>query len=283
MKIGVTGSTGQLGTIVIEKLKGKTGTGNIVALARTPQKAAGLRVEIRAFDYTRAADQAGALQGIDALLLISSNDIGQRAAQHALVIEAAKKSGIKWIVYTSLLRADTSSLSLAGEHLATEEMLKKSGIPYTILRNGWYTENHTGSLQGSVAAGALLGSAGNAKFCSATREDFAEAAAAVLTGNGHQGKTYELAGDTAYTMTELAAEVSKQAGKQIPYINLPEADYAEKLKGFGVPEGFAHAIAGWDVSASRGDLYDDKHQLSALIGRPTTALTVAVKKGLQTS
>lgn len=281
MKIGVTGSTGKLGTLVIEKLKAKTAAGELVALVRSPQKAAGLGVAVREFDYTKAADHAGALQGIDYLLLISSNDIGQRAAQHAKVIEAAKKSDIKWIVYTSLLHAGTSTLSLAGEHLATEEMLKESGIPYTVLRNGWYTENHTGSLQGTLAAGALLGSAGDGKFCSATREDFAEAAVAVLTGNGHQGKIYELAGDTAYTMAELAAEISKQTGKQIPYVNLPEAEYAEKLKSFGVPEGFAHAIAGWDVSASRGDLFDNQHQLSNLIGRPTTSLSVSVKRGLE--
>jgi len=280
MKIGITGATGQLGHIVVEKLKEKTSSESIVALVRSTAKAAGLGVEAREFDYVNTETLAGALEGIDTLLLISGNEIGQRAIQHANIIRAAKEAGIKWIVYTSLLRADTSTLSLAGEHLATELTLKASGIPFTILRNGWYTENYTGSLGGALAGGALVGSAGNGKISSATRSDFAEAAVAVLTGNNHQGKTYELAGDEAYTMAELAAEVSGQAGKALPYNNLPESDYAAILKSFGLPEMFAEAIASWDISASKGDLFDDGKQLSGLIGRPTTKLSVAVAEAL---
>lgn len=278
MKIGITGATGQLGRLVVENLKGKALSGNIVALVRTPQKAADLGVEAREFDYSKPKVEA--LSGIEKLLLISSNEIGQRATQHANVIDAAKKAGVKWIVYTSLLRADTSTLSLAGEHLETEKALKASGIPYTILRNGWYTENYSGSIGGALAGGAFIGSAGNGKISSAARVDFAEAAVAVLTNEGHQGKTYELAGDTAYTLTDLASEISKQTGKTIPYKNLPESDYASALKSFGVPEGFAFAIAGWDVSASKGDLFDDSHQLSKLIGRATTPLAQTVKETL---
>lgn len=280
MKIGVTGATGQLGSLTVEKLKGKTQAGNIIALARNTQKAAALGVEAREFDYSKPERLAEALSGIDALLLISSNEIGQRAAQHKNVISAAKKAGIKWIVYTSLLRVDTSSLSLAGEHLATENELKESGIQYTILRNGWYTENHTGSIPGALAGGAFLGSAGDAKFSSAAREDFAEAAAVVLTGEGHRGKIYELAGDTAYTLKELAEEISKQTGKDIPYKNLPEVEYGAILKSFGLPEGIAYAIAGWDTSALKGDLFDDGNQLSRLIGRSTTSVSHVVKNAL---
>jgi NAD(P)H dehydrogenase (quinone) len=280
MKIGITGATGQLGQIVVEKLKEKIASGNIVALVRSTSKAAGLGVEAREFDYVNTVNLAGALEGIDALLLISGNEIGQRAIQHANIIRAAKEAGIKWIVYTSLLHADTSSLSLAGEHLATEMNLKSSGISFTILRNGWYTENYTGSLGGALAGGALLGSAGNGKISSATRSDFAEAAVAVLAGDNHQGKTYELAGDEAYTLAELAAEVSRQSGKALTYNNLPESEYAAILKSFGLPEMFAEAIASWDVSASKGDLFDDGKQLSGLIGRPTTKLPVAVAEAL---
>ena len=280
MKIGITGATGQLGRLVVEKLKGKTSSENIVALVRSTQKAAGLGVEAREFDYVRSENLAGALKGIDSLLLISGNEIGQRAIQHNNIIRAAKEAGIQWIVYTSLLRADTSTLSLAGEHLATELTLKASGIPFTILRNGWYTENYTGSLGGALAGGALVGSAGDGKISSATRSDFAEAAVAVLTSSNHQGKTYELAGDEAYTLPELVAEVSRQAGKDLLYKNLPENEYAAILKSFGLPEMFAGAIASWDVSASKGDLFDNGKQLSQLIGRPTTGLPVAVADAL---
>ena len=173
-----------------------------------------------------------ALAGVDALLSISSSEIGQRVAQHHNVIEAAKAAGVRRIVYTSFLHADVSPISLAVEHRETEAELKASGIPHTILRNGWYTENHTSSIGGALAGGAVIGSAGNGKFSSATRADYAEAAVAVLAGKGHEGKIYELAGDEAYTLSDFAAEISRQTGKTIPYKNLPEADYAAALAGF---------------------------------------------------
>ncbi len=276
MKIALTGATGQLGQLVVSILKEKTDAGNIVALVRSAEKAAGLGVDVREADYEQPETLAPALSGIDTLLLISGNEIGKRATQHRNVIDAAKQAGITWIVYTSLLHADTSTISLAGEHLATEAMLAESGIPYTLLRNGWYTENYTGSVAGALAGGAFLGSAGDGKISSAARKDFAEAAAVVLTTEGHQGKTYELAGDEAYTLTELAAEISKQTGKDIPYKNLPEGEYAAILASFGVPEGFANLIAGWDTSVSKGDLFDNGHQLSSLTGHPTTPLAETV-------
>jgi len=276
MKIGITGATGQLGRIVVEKLKKKVPAENIVALVRTPGKAADLQVEIRPFDYNKPEDMATALQGIDRLLLISGNEIGQRAQQHSNVINAARQSGVSRIVYTSLLHADTSTLNLAGEHLATENALKASGIAYTILRNSWYTENYTGSASNTIAGGAFLGCAGNGKIASASRADFAEAAAVVLADEGHSGKIYELAGDTAYTLADLAAEISKQTGKNIPYKNLSEEEYANILKSFGIPDGMATAIASWDTGASKGELFDDRHQLSKLIGRATTPLPESV-------
>lgn len=285
MTIAITAATGQLGRLVIEKLKARLPAADIVALARNPTKAADLGVTVRAGDYTQPAALKSALAGVTTLLLISSSEIGQRAAQHRNVIEAAKAAGVRRIVYTSLLHADISTLSLAGEHRETEAMLKASGITTTILRNGWYTENYTGSIGGALAGGAFIGSAGEGRIASAAREDYAEAAVAVLTdaghdGKTHDGKTYELAGDAAYTLAELAAEISHQTGKSIPYKDLPAADYAAALVGFGLPEGFAQAIAGWDVDASRGALFDDGKQLSALIGRPTTPLSASVAAAL---
>jgi len=280
MKIGITGATGQLGRMVVAKLKDKIGTDTIVALVRSTQKGAELGIECREFDYNHQENPVNALQGIDYLLLISGNELGQRASQHANVIETAKNTGVRWIIYTSLLHADQSSLSLAPEHLATETYLKKSGIPFTILRNGWYTENYTGSVHGALAGGAFIGSAGEGKISSAARADFAEAAVAVLTGEGHLGKTYELAGDDSYTLSELAAEISKQSGKDIPYKNLPESEYAAILLSFGLPEGFARAIAGWDIGVSKGDLLDEGQQLSRLIGRSTTPLKQSVAEAL---
>jgi NAD(P)H dehydrogenase (quinone) len=280
MKTGVTGATGQLGRLVVEKLKEKGLASSVVALVRNPEKAAGLGVEAREFDYNNPAKLVDALQGIEKLVLISGNELGKRAEQHANVIDAAKKAGVKWVVYTSLLRADKSTLSLAPEHFATEKALQTSGLAYTILRNGWYTENYTGSVGGAVAAGAFIGSAGEGKISSAARADFADAAVAVVTGEEHQNKVYELAGDESYTLAELAAEISKQTGKTIPYNNLPETDYANILKNFGLPEVFAEAIAGWDIGASKGDLFDESHQLSKLIGRPTTPLAETVKAAL---
>jgi len=280
MKIAVTGATGQLGRHVVEELKKRVSANQIVALVRTPEKASDMGVEVRAFDYTKPGELPGALKGIDRLLLISSSEIGQRAKQHGNVIDAAKEAGIDWIVYTSLLHADTSTINLAGEHLATEKAIVESGIDYTILRNGWYTENYTGSVGGALAGGAFPGSAGGGKISSAARIDYAEAAAVVLVDEDHKGKVYELAGDESYTLQDLAAEISKQTGKEIPYRNLPEAEYAEMLKGFDIPEYFAAAIASWDVSASKGDLHDDSHQLSRIIGRPTTPMAETLKSSL---
>ncbi len=281
--IAITGATGQLGRLVVSGLKSRVPAGTeIIALARSPAKAAELGVTVREADYSRPENIDRALAGVDTLLLISSNELGRRAAQHGNVIEAAKEAGVKRIVYTSLLHADTFPAAIAEEHLATEARIKASGLPFTILRNGWYTENYTPSIPGALAAGALLGSAGEGRISSATRADYAEAAAAVLTGQGHEGRTYELAGDEAYTLGDLAAEVSRQTGKEIPYKDLPEAEYAAALIGFGLPEPVARMLAGADVAVSRGALFDDGRQLSTLIGRPTTPLSVTVADTLKT-
>ena len=282
-KIAITGATGQLGRLVVDKLKQKVSADSIVALVRSVEKAVDLGVEVREADYEKPQTLKLALQGIDTLLLISGSEIGKRATQHKNVIDAAKQTGVKYIVYTSLLHADTTSISIADEHVITEANLKASGIPYTVLRNGWYTENYAGTIPGAIAGGAYIGSAGEGKISAATRADFAEAAVSVLTSGGHEGKIYELGGDEPFTLSELAAEISRQTEKDIPYKNLPEADYATTLTGFGLPEGMAQAIAGWDVAIAKGDLFEDSRQLSKLIGRPTTPLDAALKNILSAS
>ena len=281
MTIAVTGATGQLGRLVIERLKAAAPAGEaVIALARDPAKGADLGVDVREADYDRPETLAAALAGVDTLLLISSSEVGAREAHHRNVIEAAKAAGVKRIVYRSLLHADTSTLSLAEEHRVTEALLRASGVPFTILRNGWYTENYAGSIPGAVAGGAVAGSAGEGRIAAAARADFADAAVAAVLGAGHEGKTYELAGDEAFTLAGLAAEISRQTGRDIPYRDLSEADYAALLAGFGLPAGLAAAIAGWDVEASKGALFHDGRELSTLIGRPTTPLSASVAAAL---
>lgn len=221
-----------------------------------------------------------ALKGVDRLLLISASDVGRRVPRHASVISAAVAAGVKHVVYTSLLRAGESPLSLAAEHRETEELLRASELPTTILRNGWYTENYTGNLRAAIEHGAILGSAGEGRVASATRQDFAGAAAIVLSSEGHVGKTYELVGDEAYTLFELASEVSKQSGKNIVYRDLPEGEYADALQTMGLPELFARLLANCDACAKEGALFDENKDLSRLLGRPTTSLADAVRDAL---
>lgn len=280
MKIGITGATGQLGQLVVQKLKDKNPDAKLVALVRNPDKAKPLGIEAKAFDYEQPEALPKALEDIDRLVFISGSEIGKRETQHKNVINAAKQAQVKQIAYTSLLHADTSSMILAPEHLATEKMLQDSGIPHTILRNGWYTENYTAGLKQAVEQGAIIGSAGDGKISSATREDYAEAIAETIINDDHTDKTYELAGDQTFTMQDLAAEVSKQTGKNIEFVNLPEAEYAQKLQEIGLPEGMAKAFASLDYSASKNDLHDESGELARLINRPTTSLSQAVKTGL---
>jgi NAD(P)H dehydrogenase (quinone) len=203
--------------------------------------------------------------------------VGQRATQHQNVINAAKAAGVKFIAYTSLLHADTSPLGLHVEHVETEKALAESGVPYALLRNGWYTENYLASAPPALEHGVFIGAAGEGKIASATRADYAAAAAKVVSEDGHAGNVYELAGDSAWTLSELAAELSKQSGKPVAYQNLSEADFAAALKGVGLPAGLADMLADSDTGASKGGLFDDSRTLSKLIGRPTTTLAESVK------
>ena len=278
--IAVTGATGQLGALAVEALLKTVNASEIVAIVRNPAKADALTqkgVVVRQADYGDQAALTAALSGVEKLLLVSSSEVGQRAAQHRNVINAAKAAGVKFIAYTSLLHADKSPLGLHVEHVETENMLADSGIPYALLRNGWYTENYLASAPAALAHGVFIGAAGEGKIASATRADYAAAAARVISTDGHAGKVYELAGDNAWTLSELAAELSKQSGKPVVYQNMSEAEFAGALKGVGLPEVFANLLADSDIGASKGGLFDDSHTLSKLIGRPTTPLAESVK------
>lgn len=278
--IAITGATGQLGQHVIESLLKTVPASQIVAIVRNPAKATTLSqqgITVRQADYSDEAALTTALQGIDKLLLISSSEVGQRAPQHRNVINAAQAAHVKFVAYTSLLHADTSPLGLADEHVATEKMLAESGIAYALLRNGWYTENYLASAPAALEHGVFIGAAGEGKIASATRADYAAAAARVISEDGHAGKTYELAGDAGWTLSQLAAELAKQSGKKVVYQNLSEADFAAALKGVGLPAGLADMLADSDTGASKGGLFDDSHTLSKLIGRPTTSLADSVK------
>ncbi len=282
--IAITAATGQLGQLVVEQLLAKVPARQIVAVVRNPAKAAALAargVTVRQGDYTDTGALEKAFAGIEKVLLISSSEFGQRAKQHANVIQAAQRAGVKLLVYTSLLRADTTPLNLGPEHAETEKTLKASGLPYVILRNGWYHENYTASVPAALAHSAFVGSVGSSRISSAARADYAAAAAVALTGGAKLNHTYELAGDTAYTLTEFTAELSRQSGKNIPYVNLPEAEYAGMLLKAGLPPPLAHGLASWDVSASQGALFDDHRELSKLIGRPTTPVREAIRQALK--
>ncbi|ENL1644339.1 SDR family oxidoreductase [Raoultella ornithinolytica] len=278
--IAITGATGQLGHLVLQNLLKTTAASKIVAIVRNPAKAEALSqqgIVVRQADYTDEAAFTAALQGVDKLLLISSSEVGQRTPQHRNVIHAAKAAGVKFIAYTSLLHADKSPLGLHVEHVETEKMLADSGIPYALLRNGWYTENYLASAPPALEHGVFIGAAGDGKIASATRADYAEAAARVIAEEGHAGKVYELAGDEAWTLSELAAALSKQSGKNVVYQNLSEANFAAALKSVGLPAGLADMLADSDVGAAKGGLFDDSRTLSALIGRPTTPLAESIK------
>lgn len=278
--IAITGATGHLGQLIFSELLKTVPASQLLAVVRNPAKAEALAqqgVTVRQAEYGDQTALIAALEGVDKLLLISSSEVGQRAVQHRNIIDAAKAAGVKFIAYTSLLHADRSPLGLHVEHVETEQYLAASGISYALLRNGWYSENYLASAPAALAHGVFIGSAGEGKISSATRADYAAAAAKVISSEGHAGKVYELAGDEAWTLSELAAELSKQSGKPVVYQNLSEADFAEALKGAGLPEAFANLLADSDVGASQGGLFDDSRTLSKLIGRPTTPIHDSVR------
>ncbi len=278
----ITGASGQLGRLTIQQLLKAVPSNKIVAAVRNPEAAsdlAALGIQVRQADYDRPETLATAFTGVTKLLLISSNLTYGRVRHHQAVIDAAKAAGVDLIAYTSMLHADHSSTKLAKEHLETEIALNKSGISATMLRNGWYTENYLMALQAALAGGAIYGAAADGKISLAARADYAEAAAAALT-TAEAPRIYELAGDTAWTLSELAGEISRQAKRTIAYTNLPEPDYEAALMSAGLPTDLADLLADADANAALGALFDDGKALARLIERPTTPVEKTVAKAL---
>ncbi len=269
----VTGASGQLGRLVVDALLRSVEPSDIVALARDPSRLDDLAargVVVRAFDYDAPATLSPALVGVDRLLLVSSSEVGSRQAQHEAVIAAAKAANVGYIAYTSILHADANPMNLAIEHRATEAAIVASGLPYAILRNGWYTENYVMSAVSAIEHGALVGSAGDGRISGSSREDYADAAAAILVDGSVEPRIFELAGDDAFTLSDFAAAIGELAGRQVVYRNLPQDDYRGILESAGLPAPIADMLAESDAKAAYGSLFDDGHALSALLGRPTT-------------
>jgi NAD(P)H dehydrogenase (quinone) len=278
--IAVTGATGHLGRLTLDALLDRgVPADELVAAVRDTDKAADLAargVHVRLADYDRPDTLAAAFAGVDKVLLISSDAVGRRVGQHRNVIDAAVAAGVALLAYTSVVRADTSQMVLAADHRETEVLVRASGVPFSLLRNSWYLENYTGQLPQYLEHGAILGSADDGRVSAATRADFAAAAAAVLVGEGHENSVYELGGDKAFTLPELAAAISERAGRDIVYRDLPVEEYAQVLVGAGLPEPVATMLADSDAGIARGDLFVDSGDLSRLIGRPATRYTDAV-------
>lgn len=282
--IAVTGATGQLGRLVIDELIQKgTNPKTIVAVARDESKAVDLiskGVEVRFGDYDSSELLEKAFVGAKKILLISGSEVGKRISQHTNAINAAKKANVKAIVYTSILNADTSKIQLAVEHLATEKVIHASGLPFVILRNGWYIENYTGQLNGTIERGAIAGCAKDGKISAATRADYASAAAAVLMEDKKSNATYELGGQ-GFTMTELAQVISKISGKKVEYVDMLETAYEQMLVSVGAPAPMAQLLADADLGALRGDLVTKSQDLQKLIGRPVTTIENAVRTAIK--
>ena len=290
MTLLVTGASGHLGRLVVEALLERgTPAADVVAIARTPESISDLAdrgVQVRRADYTDPASLEAAFAGVDRLLLVSGSEVGQRIAQHANVIDAAKRAGVAFVAYTSITRADTTDLVLAAEHRATEELLTASGLPHALLRNSWYLENYTGQLPTFLEHDAVLGAAGEGRVSAATRADYAEAAAVVLAGDGghgHEGAVYELGGDHAFSLGELAETVGRVAGREVAYRDLSVADHTAALAAAALPAGYAAVLADSDRGIAEGALFTDTGDLSRLIGRPTTGLEAALRAALVTT
>ncbi len=284
MTLLVTAAGGHLGRLVVEALlSAGTPATEIVATSRRPESVADLAergVQVRQADYDDPASLDVALVGVDQLLLVSGTDAGRRVAQHRNVVEAAQRAEVRLLAYTSIVHAPTSDLVLAQEHRETEEVIAAAGVPFAFLRNSWYLENYTGQVSDLLERGVLLGAAGEGRVSAATRADFAAAAAAVLTGEGHESKAYELGGDESFTMAEFASAVSRAGGREVVYQDLSETDFTKALVGAGLPEPYAAALADGDRGIRSGALFTDSGDLSRLLGRPTTSVAEAVHAAL---
>ncbi|KUL51122.1 MULTISPECIES: SDR family oxidoreductase [unclassified Streptomyces] len=285
MSIVVTGATGHLGRLVIEGLlDAGVPASELAAVVRDKDRAAHLAergVELRVADYNEPGTLRGVFAAGDRVLLISGSEVGRRVPQHRAVTEAAREAGVALLAYTGILGGPDADFDLAAEHKATEELILASGLPHTFLRNGWYHENYTENLAPVLAHGAVVGSAGEGRVASAARADYAAAAVAVLTGEGHEGAAYELSGDVAWSLPEYAAEVARLSGKEISYADVSPEEHVAVLTGAGVPEPLAAILVDVDAAIARGRLAGTSGDLARLIGRPTTPLADAVSAALR--
>jgi NAD(P)H dehydrogenase (quinone) len=274
----VTGASGHLGHLIVEGLvDAGAAPEDVVAVVRTPTKVADLAargVQVRVGDYNEPATLATALTDVDTLVLVSGSEVGQRLPQHTAIIDAAKAAGVSHIIYTSIVHADTSESVLAPEHKATEGLLRASGVPYTILRNSWYIENYTRQLASYLERG-ILGAGRDGRISAAARADYAAAAVAVATGEGHENTVYELGG-TAFTLAELAATITEVTGTPVTYTDVTPAELAAALEGAGLPAATASFVAALDEGVARGDLDVSDADLVRLIGRKSTPLAEAI-------
>lgn len=281
MTILVTGATGQLGRLVIDSLIARGAEpAEILAGARDTAKTADLAargVQVVALDYTQPATVAAAVAGVDAVLLISGSEVGQRTAQHRTVVDAAVAAGVAKLVYTSAPKATTSDLVLAPEHKATEELIAASGIPAVILRNNWYTENYAGDLASARTSGVVAASTGDGRVASASRADFADAAAVVLLEDGHIGQVYELGGDVSWSYADLAAAIAEVVGRPVEYTPLSTEEHAAALEAAGLDAGTVGFVTALDAGIRGGALADTDGTLARLIGRPTTPLVEGLR------
>ena len=246
--IFVSGASGKLGRLVLAALKEKGYAGKIIAGTRDPSKLADVTgVEVRKADFTDKAGLVTALAGVDRLLVISTDVIGQRLPQHLTAVEAAKDAGVKEIFYTSMPSPEPpSAISFAPEHFGTEEAIKSSGLAYTILRMTWYTENLLGSLPGNLATGQWFTSAGDGKLSYVTRTDCARAAAGALI-RGAENKIYTVTGPEALTTAQIATIASAVTGKPLTTINVTDEQLAAGAKSAGVPDFVVeHFIVAFD-------------------------------------
>ncbi|MER8183036.1 SDR family oxidoreductase [Kitasatospora sp. NPDC094015] len=281
--IVVTGATGQLGRLVVEGLLAKVPAGELAVAVRSAEKAAdwaALGVDVRVVDYDRPETLAGAFAAGDRVLLISGSEIGRRTPQHRAVVAAAQAAGVALLAYTGVLGGDEASFGLADEHKETEAVIRASGLPFVLLRNGWYTENYTAQAAGAVERGVVVGSSGDGRVATATRRDYADAAVAVLTGEGHENAVYELSGDVAWAFSEYAAELAAASGKPVAYRDVSPAEHHEVLVGAGLPAAYAAVFVDVDQAIGRGDLARANGDLARLIGRPTTPMAETVKAAL---
>jgi NAD(P)H dehydrogenase (quinone) len=284
MSITVTGATGQLGRLVVEDLLRRgVAPHHIVATGRDTDRLADLAeqgVQVRRADFADPGSLSEAFKGARKVLLVSTTTVGERLGNHTRAIDAAKEAGAELIVYTSTLNARTARMLLADAHARTEQHLRDSGVPFVVLRNGWYLENYTAQFPLYLETGVVPGSAGTGRVSAASRRDYAEAAAAVLTSEGHEGSVYELGGDSAFTLAELAAALSGATGREVVYRDLPADQYRGALLDAGLPAELAEVLADSDLGLARGELFTESAELHRLIGRPTTSLTEALTGAL---